>query len=61
MPLRVLLNDPKTAAALRRIMPGLDNVPGSMLDLTMRQAASRRGRIDGGTLEKINAMLERLA
>ncbi len=59
MPLKVLLAEPKVAAALSRVIPGLNQLPDSMQALSLRQAAARFG---GGSMkeelfDRLDAML----
>lgn len=54
MTMEQLLAKPKVKAALGRVMPGIAQLPGSMLKLTMRQALTKFGQAEAvGTINKL--------
>lgn len=55
MVLRTLYADPRVLAALKKTVPGADQIPHSMQHLTLRQILGIMGRID--EVDKVNAAL----
>lgn len=55
MTMQQLLAEPKVKAVLSRMMPGVTQLPGTMLGMTMRQALTRFGQ--AAAVEKIDQVL----
>lgn len=58
--LRELLEEPRAAAILARVLPGIGQLPDSMRAMSLRQAAARfgGGRLGDEMFEKLDSMLE---
>ncbi len=54
LPVKVLMEEPKAAAALRQVSPGVDQMPGNMMSMSLRQITEMYGN------PQMAAMLDRL-